>query len=293
MKNTKILALVLSALMILSLVALSACEAAPAETTEAETTAAPEVEETTEAPAEETTEAPVEETTEAPYEEPETPVDTDASVEDTDAPTTTEAPEVEDTEAPAEDTTAEAPVEETTEAPAEETTPVEPVVGEASEGLVFQMIGGSAFKVVSIGTCTDDYVVIPETYLGLPVTTIGAYAFARTDILGVTLPETVTTIEANAFAHCTRIMEIELPAALTTIGDDAFDSCFRLTDWSYGGTAAQWKATFGDPAVISSDYDWCIYAGYFFPRYDNNTPYYNVDIVCTDDVVVIEDVIPA
>src|SRR5689334_2936271 len=43
-------------------------------------------------------------------------------------------------------------------------------------------------------------VTIPENILGLPVTIIGARAFYNKPVVNVTIPDTVITIETNAFA---------------------------------------------------------------------------------------------
>ncbi len=44
------------------------------------------------------------------------------------------------------------------------------------------------------------------------------------------VPNTVTTIENNAFAYCSNLTSIITSTALTTIGDNAFADCSNLTD---------------------------------------------------------------
>ncbi len=52
----------------------------------------------------------------------------------------------------------------------------------------------------------------------------------RTLSLEVTLPEDLTTIEANAFAGCTGLEQIDLPATVTTIGTGAFKGCLGFKE---------------------------------------------------------------
>lgn len=72
-------------------------------------------------------------------------------------------------------------------------------------------------------------ILLPSEYNGLPVTSIGANAFADcTQITKVTLPASVTTISSNAFYGCSNISEINLDN-VSTIGDQAFMGCSSLT----------------------------------------------------------------
>jgi hypothetical protein len=69
------------------------------------------------------------------------------------------------------------------------------------------------------------------TKLTLPatLTTISAVAFAHnTSLREVTLPAALTTIGCHAFAHCTALAQIALPATLTTIEHRAFHGCISL-----------------------------------------------------------------
>jgi len=65
-------------------------------------------------------------------------------------------------------------------------------------------------------------VTIPDTISGLPVTSIGEYAFwSCTNLTSVTIPDSVTSIGNWAFAR-TSLTSIFIPASVTSIGDWAF-----------------------------------------------------------------------
>ena len=66
-------------------------------------------------------------------------------------------------------------------------------------------------------------VVIPDTYEGLPVTSIGERAFYSCSFLtSVTIPESVTSIGNNAFEACNSLTSITIPESVTSIGQYAF-----------------------------------------------------------------------
>ena len=98
-------------------------------------------------------------------------------------------------------------------------------VAEGNE--VYKCIDGCLINTVSkkliCGTATA---VIPADG---SVEIIGKYAFG--DINGlesITIPNTVTTIEANAFFACRQLGEIIIPASVTTIEQTAFSACYNL-----------------------------------------------------------------
>lgn len=70
------------------------------------------------------------------------------------------------------------------------------------------------------------------------VTTIGStcfYAgFANDSLTSITLPDTVTKINNNAFQNCTGLTDLNIPSGVTTIDSYAFDGCAKLaTDLSF------------------------------------------------------------
>jgi hypothetical protein len=82
------------------------------------------------------------------------------------------------------------------------------------------------------GTTKNPYdIVVPETYLGLPVTEIGASAFYSLFALeSVYLPDSITKIGIGAFEECTNLASVRLPAGLLELPDNVFYNCSSLTD---------------------------------------------------------------
>ena len=79
-------------------------------------------------------------------------------------------------------------------------------VKEPSEGLVYELLDDDTYAVVAIGKCEDTDVVIPSTYEGKAVTSIGD----------------------SAFSWCTSLTSVEIPSSVTSIGVDIFHFCLKL-----------------------------------------------------------------
>ena len=83
--------------------------------------------------------------------------------------------------------------------------------------------------VTGMGTCRDPHILINESIDGYRVTAIGPYAFKNCDnLISVTLPSSVESIEKNAFAGCENLKEIVLPDSLLSIKKYAFENCKSL-----------------------------------------------------------------
>ena len=83
---------------------------------------------------------------------------------------------------------------------------------------------------IRITKCLTDegHVEIPPMLEGKPVTQIGAYAFARSHILSLALPETVTRIGNYALYLCSRLKEFHFYDTLRDIGSGAFTGCHHI-----------------------------------------------------------------
>ncbi|MBQ3496701.1 MAG: leucine-rich repeat protein [Oscillospiraceae bacterium] len=103
------------------------------------------------------------------------------------------------------------------------------------------------FSVSSTALATEEDFIIEDgvlTYYGgsggevtIPdgVTSIGAGAFFLCkELTGVIIPQSVKTIEDNAFCDCTNLASVTLGTGVTTIGAQAFTRCGALTTINIG-----------------------------------------------------------
>ena len=80
--------------------------------------------------------------------------------------------------------------------------------------------------IVGLSNKTKEYtqIIIPSKIMGLPVTKISAEAFSgKNTVTKVVIPDTVKTIEVNAFRSCSSMTEITIP--VDVIAYDAFNGC--------------------------------------------------------------------
>ncbi len=74
-----------------------------------------------------------------------------------------------------------------------------------------------------IVTATDSLILgCKNTVIPNGVTHIGDYAFICSNLTGISIPNSVLTIGANAFENCSQLTTITLPESVTTIGKSAF-----------------------------------------------------------------------
>ena len=73
-------------------------------------------------------------------------------------------------------------------------------------------------------------VAIPATINGLPVTSIGGYAFRnRTSLTSITVPSSITNIGSWAFEGCTGLVTMTIGSGVTSMGDIVCSRCTSLT----------------------------------------------------------------
>lgn len=85
------------------------------------------------------------------------------------------------------------------------------------------------------------------------VTTIRAKACYSANITSVTLPSSLTTIEASAFAGCLKLETITIPNSVAEIGESAFFGCTKLLTIYFGsGLTSIGTSAFGTNGVLDS-----------------------------------------
>lgn len=107
-----------------------------------------------------------------------------------------------------------------------------------TEGLVFEIIqDGTAYSVNGYQG-SDTNVVIPATYCGLPVTSIGGFAFPMRNVKSVVIGDNVVKIDAHAFEYCS-LTSVVLGKKVREIGMDAFLGT-KLETIDFRGDLAAW-----------------------------------------------------
>lgn len=108
-----------------------------------------------------------------------------------------------------------------------------------TEGLSYTRVGerGSPGVSVGLGTATSDKLVVPNSYLLLPVV-------ALEPMQGAALTEAeiyadLSRLAPGTFATCERLKKVLLPPALREIGEDAFSRCISLTEISLPESVAE------------------------------------------------------
>ena len=77
----------------------------------------------------------------------------------------------------------------------------------ASQGLSYQK-GSNGITITGIGSCKDREVVIPKKIEGSYVVRIAQNAFKETDIVSITIPETITSVGEDAFYDCYELKKV-------------------------------------------------------------------------------------
>ena len=129
---------------------------------------------------------------------------------------------------------------------------------EQTDTFTYELNASGTGYIVTGDSGQSTAIVIPSEYEGMPVVEIGDSAFAyskhKSDVISVTIPDTVTaigknafysrqsdlttvnigegselkTIGNNAFSGCRALKSIWLPAGVKSIGDSAFNNCGSL-----------------------------------------------------------------
>lgn len=134
---------------------------------------------------------------------------------------------------------------------------------QGSVGLLYTDMKDGSYA-VSVGTCTDAHIVIPENYNGKPVRVIKDFSDCKI-LQSITIPESVDTIGQGAFIgcknlqsitipngiknlpnllfyNCQSLQSITIPNSVTSIGNSAFHYCYALKNITFTGTKAEWNS---------------------------------------------------
>lgn len=115
-----------------------------------------------------------------------------------------------------------------------------------SPGLSYAINAGSTEAIVSIGTCTDAIVTVPDTYNSIPVVGVAESGFASAATLtSIMLPtaSAFTRIGSQAFED-TALASIAIPSGVATLNPSTFLNCKSLVTVTFSGTSS--VASVGD-----------------------------------------------
>ncbi len=102
--------------------------------------------------------------------------------------------------------------------------------GTTENGLQYSINSDSESIRITRYSGSEKNVEIPASINGLPVTSIGDWAFSGCiGLTSITIPDSVTSIDWCAFSGCTGLTEITIPDSVTSIGYAAFGHCTGLT----------------------------------------------------------------
>ncbi len=79
-------------------------------------------------------------------------------------------------------------------------------------------------------------VELPSEVEGYPVTAIGNYAFAWSNLTSVVIPGSIKKIEYSAFCYSESLASVEIREGVEYLGEYAFDECYALTEVSFPDT---------------------------------------------------------
>ncbi|MBQ8921167.1 MAG: leucine-rich repeat domain-containing protein [Oscillospiraceae bacterium] len=128
--------------------------------------------------------------------------------------------------------------------------PHQPVFTDPTTRITYEVLPDGTLRLTEFRWESDELEVqIPAQIGGKDITVIGERAFLYCYADTVNLPETVTKIEARAFAGCAYLNRMSIPPQCAEIGEAAFQGCERLTAVLMSDSVKQigWQAFDGTP----------------------------------------------
>ena len=84
-----------------------------------------------------------------------------------------------------------------------------------SSGLEYRLGKNGTAAIVSIGSCTDKHIIVPEFIDGKTVTAIDDLAFFNAEsLVSISLPHTVSSIGKKAFAWCRKLEFVKMTGVI-------------------------------------------------------------------------------
>ena len=94
----------------------------------------------------------------------------------------------------------------------------------------YVLLEDGTYSISALGNKPSGMLIIPDSYNGVPITTIAPSAFAGApDITSIKISDNVTTIGFSAFKNCNSLENVNIGNGVTTIGYYAFCECNSLT----------------------------------------------------------------
>ena len=106
----------------------------------------------------------------------------------------------------------------------------------AEEGNYTYTVKNREATLTAVNTDISGDVVIPDTLGGYSVVSIGRYAFEYSDLTGITIPDSVTSIGYGAFYGCRSLESVTIGDGVTSIGGYAFYDCRSLKNITIGSS---------------------------------------------------------
>ena len=104
-----------------------------------------------------------------------------------------------------------------------------------SAGIYYNITGNNTVEVTYSDRDNNTYsgsISVPETVTNngteYSVTTIGESAFKGSAVTSVSMPESITSIDYDAFYECTNLESVKIPNTVTSIRHSAFQYCCNL-----------------------------------------------------------------